>query len=87
MQIHYQLAILKKGNWSIADYFQKFTNLVDTFVALDQPLNDSELTSFLLAGLGFDYDSFVTSVTTRVDPLAPEDLCYMPYAENQPSYA
>jgi hypothetical protein len=32
-------------------------------------LNDFESVSFLLKGLGSDYDLFVTSVTTRVDPL------------------
>ena len=32
MQIYYQLATLKKGNSSIADYFQQFINLVDTYV-------------------------------------------------------
>ena len=40
MQIHYQLATLKKGNSSIADYFHLATTLVDTLVAIDQPLND-----------------------------------------------
>ena len=33
MQIHYQLATLKKGNSSIADYFHQFTTLVDTLTA------------------------------------------------------
>ena len=33
MQIHYQLATLKKGNSSIADYFHQFTTLVDTLAA------------------------------------------------------
>ena len=42
--------------------------------AAGQPLNDFELTSFLHAGLGSKYDPFVTSVTTRVDPLSIEDL-------------
>lgn len=51
MQVHYQLTTLKKGNSSIADYFHQFTTLVDTLVAIDQPLNDFELISFLLAGL------------------------------------
>jgi len=37
-------------------------------------LNDFEIVSFLLAGLGSDYDSFVTLVTTRVDPLFIEEL-------------
>jgi len=47
MQVHYQLATLKKGNSSIADYFQRFTGLTDSLATVDQP----------------DYDSFVISVT------------------------
>jgi hypothetical protein len=74
MQIHYQLATLRKGDSPIADYFHRFTNLADTLAAVDHPLNDIEMISFLLAGLGSDYDSFVTSVNTRVEPLSLEDL-------------
>jgi hypothetical protein len=74
MQIHYQLVTLKKGNSSVADYFHKFTTLVDTLAAVDQPLNPFEASSFLLGELGSDFDSFVTSVTTRVDPLSVEEL-------------
>jgi hypothetical protein len=74
MQIHYQLATLKKGDSSIADYFHRFTGLADTFAAIDHPLNDFELVSFLLASLGSEFDSFVTLVNTRVDPLSLEDL-------------
>jgi hypothetical protein len=70
MHVYYQLATLKKGNASIADYFQQFTSLTDTLAAVNQPLNDYETVSFLLAGLGTDYDSFVTSITTRVEPLS-----------------
>ncbi|KAA8539386.1 hypothetical protein F0562_026078 [Nyssa sinensis] len=72
--IHFQLATLKTANLSIADYFQQFTNLTDTLAAVDQPLNNYELVYFLLAGLGLDYDSFVTSVTTKGEPLSLEDL-------------
>jgi hypothetical protein len=38
MNIHYQLSTLRKGDSSIADYFHKFTSLVDTLAAIDQPL-------------------------------------------------
>ena len=69
MQIHYQLATLKKGNSSIIDYFHQFTTLVDTLAVTAHALKDFEIISFLLAGLGSEFDSFVTSVTTRVDPL------------------
>ena len=74
MQIHYQLATLRKGDSPIADYSHRFTNLADTLATVDHPLNDFEMISFLLAGLGSDYDSFVTLVNTRVKPLSIEDL-------------
>jgi hypothetical protein len=38
-----------------------------------QPLNDFEIVSFL-KGLGSEYGPFVTSVTTRVDPLSFDEL-------------
>ena len=74
MQIHYQLATLKKGDSSVADYFHRFTGLADTLAAIDHLLHDFELVSFLLAGLGPDFDSFVTSVKIRADPISLEDL-------------
>ena len=70
MQIHYQLATAKKGGSSISDYFQKFKGLADTLAAAGQPLNDFEIVSYLLAGLGPEYDPFVMSVTTCVDPFS-----------------
>ena len=64
MNIHYQLATLKKGDSFIADYFHKFTQLTDTIAAIDQPLPPHEAFSFLLVDLSSDYDSLVTSVKT-----------------------
>jgi hypothetical protein len=69
MQVHYQLATLKKGSSSIADYYHTFQTLCDAFVVIGQPLNGFEKVSFLLAGLGSDFDPFVTSVTTKAEPL------------------
>ena len=74
MQIHYQLATTKKGGSSISDYFQKFKGLADTLAVAGQPFNDFEIVSYLLAGLGPEYDPFVTSVTTCVDPLSIDEL-------------
>jgi hypothetical protein len=42
--------------------------------AIDKPLDDTEMASFILCGFGSDYDSFVTSVNTWVDPLSIEEL-------------
>jgi len=74
LQFHLQLSTLKKGTSSISDYLQTFTTLADTLAAVDWPLSPFEVTSFLLAGLGLGYDAFVTSVSTRVEPLSMEDL-------------
>uniref|UniRef100_A0A2N9J507 Retrotransposon Copia-like N-terminal domain-containing protein n=1 Tax=Fagus sylvatica TaxID=28930 RepID=A0A2N9J507_FAGSY len=91
MNIHYQLATLKKGDSSIADYFHKFTQLSDTLAAVDQPLPPHEALSFLLAGLGSEYDSLVTSVKTQLHPMSLEDLYghllghELRLAQNQPT--
>jgi hypothetical protein len=64
----YQLAMLKKGALSISDYFQKAKTLAQSLVAIGEPLKNSELVSYILAGLGLDNDSLVTKVTTRIEP-------------------
>jgi hypothetical protein len=74
MTIHYQLSTLKKGDSSIVDYFHKFTGLMDTLAAIDQPLKQEEQISFLLAGLGSEYESFVTTVQMRTDLISIESL-------------
>jgi hypothetical protein len=74
MQIYFQLATLKKGSNSNTEYFQTIKTLSDTLATAGQPLNDFESVYFLLKGLGTEYDPFVTSVTTRVDPLSIDEL-------------
>jgi len=74
MQIHYRLATAKKGSSSITEYFQSFKAMCDNLTVAGQQLNDFESTSYLLAGLGSEYDPFVTSITTRLDPLSLDDI-------------
>jgi hypothetical protein len=74
MQIHYRLATAKKGSSSITKYFQSFKTMCDNLVAARQHLNDFESISYLLAGLGSEYDLFVTSITTRLDPLSFDEI-------------
>jgi hypothetical protein len=74
MHSRYQLATLKKGSSSISGFFQKAQSLAHTLAAIDEPLKDSELISYILAGLGSDYDPLITSITTRIDPVSLEDL-------------
>lgn len=71
MQLQYELTTLKKGSESISDHYQKAILLHDTLAATGKTLTSTEFITFLLASLGIDFDSVVTSTTTRVDPLNP----------------
>jgi hypothetical protein len=74
MQIYFQLSTVRKGNNSITKYFQTIKTLSDTLAAAGQPFNDFESDSFLLKGLGFEFDPFVMFVTAQVDPLSFDEL-------------
>lgn len=43
-------------------------------MATGHPLQDEEFVSYLLSGLGLDYQSLVTSLMTRTDPISMDDL-------------
>jgi hypothetical protein len=64
MNVHFQLATLKKGNSSVTDYYQQFQQLADLVAAVNKPLRNYEMVSFFLAGLSSEYDLLVTSVQT-----------------------
>lgn len=66
--LQYQLAILRKNTDSIPVYYNKVELMVDTLATAGKSLTDTEFTTYLLAGLRLDFDSLVTSITTRVDP-------------------
>jgi hypothetical protein len=74
MQVHFQLNTLKKGNSSIANYYQKYQALTDTLSSIGQSLTNIQMQSFLLGGLGSEYDPFVTSVTTQIERLWIEEI-------------
>jgi hypothetical protein len=74
MQFRLELATLKKGSMSISDYFQKAQSLSHSLAAVNEPLKDSELTSYILTGLGPEYDSLVVTVATRIEPISLDVL-------------
>ena len=74
MQLKLELQNTKKGNLSMTDYLQKIKSLTDSLAAAAQPIPEPDLILHILGGLSFEYESFVTSVTTRSDDLSLEDL-------------
>ncbi|XP_058075690.1 uncharacterized protein LOC131224165 [Magnolia sinica] len=73
-QLKYQLHTVKMGATPIFEYIQSVKYIVDNLAAVANPVTDSDLVSTLLSGLSPEYDSFVTSVNTRVDPISSEEL-------------
>ncbi|KAF5469988.1 hypothetical protein F2P56_010542 [Juglans regia] len=58
----------------MTDYYNKVRSLASTLIASGHPLNDVELSIYLLAGLGTEYESLVTSLITRPYSLFPHQI-------------
>lgn len=74
MQVWRQLALVKKGNLSVSEFFNYVRNLTDTLAMVGKPLNEVEIVSYLLVGLDSDYDFFVTSITTKTEFVYVNDM-------------
>jgi len=74
LQLEQQLSNLKKSAQSISGYFQKAQGFAHLLAAIGKPIDNSELISHILAGLGGKYDPLVTSITTRQDSISLNDL-------------
>lgn len=74
VQIRVELATTNKHGLSAADYFRKIKNLAIEMAPADAPLRDDEVIAYLLAGLGADYDAFVTSMITKSETLSLDDV-------------
>ena len=69
-----QLANLKKGGMTTAAYFNKMRSIKDELAAAGKPVNDDEVVSHILNGLDYDYNPFVSSMLSRVEPISLSDL-------------
>ncbi|CAH9095413.1 unnamed protein product, partial [Cuscuta epithymum] len=55
--------IKKKENQSMELYLREIKNIVDPLAAINSPVSDKELLEYILAGLGPEYKSLVTTVS------------------------
>ena len=55
-------------------YVQKKKSITDNLAAVAQPVSDFDLASSLLSGLSSEYEAFITSIATRVEPISLDDL-------------
>jgi hypothetical protein len=74
VQIRVELVTTKKHGLTAADYYRKITGLANELAAANAPMKDDEVIAYLLVGLPIEYDSFVTSMTTKHEPLTLDDV-------------
>ncbi|XP_010268345.1 PREDICTED: uncharacterized protein LOC104605321 [Nelumbo nucifera] len=69
-----ELAYLKKGTLTVTDYVQKIKSLSDALATSRHFLIDVDQIHYLLGGLPTEYDTFVLSMTTRLDSLSFSEI-------------
>jgi hypothetical protein len=74
VQTHLALTTTRKGAQSVAEYFSKMRGHANELATTGAPLSDEEFVSYVLASLDDDFDSMVSAVVARVEPISPADL-------------
>lgn len=85
INIRIGLATTKKGDMSVTDYYNKMKTYGDELASAGSTIDDTNLVSYIVTGLGADYNSVVSSVMACSTPItAPELLSLMlAYEERQ----
>jgi len=68
-----QLRMIKKDK-SILEYLLAIKKIIDSLAAIGSVISDDDHIEAILDGLPEDYDSFVTFVTSRLDPYTVDDI-------------
>nr|TKR79643.1 hypothetical protein D5086_0000270390 [Populus alba] len=74
VQLRTQLATARKGAMNAKDYFISIKRMSDELALAGQPLTSDEILTYILTGLGQEYDSLVSTITSRSDAVTLEDL-------------
>lgn len=77
LQIWFLLTNLSKGDQPIFEYFGKVKLLVNILAVTGAPLSEKEYVSYILNGLDPSFESFITSITTRPEPIFSLELFHL----------
>ena len=69
MSTRMALSTAQKGSSTVAEFFTKMKGLADEMASTGKKLDDDEVASYILMGLGEDFDSVVTGVSNRAEPI------------------
>jgi hypothetical protein len=68
------LATTQKGSSTTAEYVSKMKSLDDDMASTGKKLDDEELSSYILARLDSEYNSLVSFIAARVEPISFGEL-------------
>jgi hypothetical protein len=68
------LATTQKGTSTVIEYISKMKNLADDMASAGKKLDDEELSSYILAWLDSEYNSVVSSIAARTEPISFAEL-------------
>jgi hypothetical protein len=59
---------------TITEYVTKMKSLANDMALAGKKLDDEEIASYILVGLDYEYNSVVSSIVARVDPISLGEL-------------
>ena len=68
------LSMTKKENPTVAEYIEHMKSLGDEMASAGKPLTDEDMVSYILAGLDFDYMSFVSTICAQTESIMVSEL-------------
>lgn len=74
MELRRLLQTTTRGGQSCNEFFETMRHIADQLATVGEPMTNSDLSRYILNGLGPEYNSFVITITTRAEPLAIADL-------------
>nr|XP_020155902.1 uncharacterized protein LOC109741234 [Aegilops tauschii subsp. strangulata] len=70
VQIKLDMAVFRKGNLSMADYFAKIRANGDQLAAVGRAMRDEDIITAVITGLDSDYEPLITAATTRLEGMS-----------------
>ncbi|RLN36189.1 uncharacterized protein C2845_PM03G07800 [Panicum miliaceum] len=74
LNLRIALTTTKKGTMYASDYFAKMKGFADDMAAAGRPLAEYELVEYIISSLGGEFESLVSALITRVEPISVEEL-------------
>jgi hypothetical protein len=68
------LATATKGSSTVAEFFTMMKGLADEMASAGKELDDDEVVSYILMGVGEEFESVTSAVANHIDPISVPEL-------------